>query len=135
MKILFIEDEIFTNKPLFEYLKEKYDIIWLQTSTDAIDYVNKNTDYGLVILDIMMAPPDGMDELEGIDIRNGYSMGLGILKLINRKNEQAKIIIFSARNDFESEKIFKQLKYDERFLKPRIVDDLVDEIEQLIKKV
>lgn len=133
MKLLFIEDEISTNKPLFEYLDKKYDIKWLKTAKEAIDHINATSDYGLVILDIMMAPPDGMVELEGIDIRSGYSMGIGILKLINRVNKDVKVIIFSARNDFENEAL-NNLKYDEQFLKPRIVDDLLEEIDQLINK-
>lgn len=136
MKILFIEDEIFTNQTLAEFLETKYgnDFIWLQNANKAVAYVENHVDYDLVILDIMMAPPDGKDEISGIDIRTGYSTGLGILKLINDKNPNAKVIIFSARNDFDNEKILEKLKYNERLLKPRQVEDIIYEIEQLRKK-
>ncbi len=133
MKLVFIEDEINTNRLLVENLKTIYDVEWLKTSTDAITYLQKNHDFEVVILDLMMPAPEGVNEVEGVNIELGYAMGLGLLKLINNTNPNAKIIIFSARNDFDNDKL-KGFKFDEKLLKPKRVEELIEEIEIQRKK-
>ncbi|WP_028775404.1 response regulator transcription factor [Shimazuella kribbensis] len=113
--LLYIEDDLeIGNLVTEDLLKRNYDVKWLVTGVDAMEYIEQ-TD--LVILDIMLPELDG------------FSLG----QRIKRKYPKTPILLFSARTALEDK--LQGLDFaDDYVIKPCHPDELVARIEVLLRR-
>lgn len=120
-KICLVEDEKSLNSLLTSYLeKEKYEVINFTKGQDALDYIEKNNDIDLWILDIMLE-----DDITGYDI----------IKEVRSKNEEVPIIFSSARDQSIDKIMGLELGGDDYLAKPYSPKELVLRVKNILKRV
>ncbi len=75
--ILFIDDEGFWAKPYRERLEEEFDVHYSDDPADGREFFAKTPRIDIIILDIMMPTPDGVDPRETDE---GLDTGLWLLR-------------------------------------------------------
>lgn len=63
-RILIVDDEEVNRTILHVMFQEDYDIVEASNGQEAIDYLEKDTDFAVILLDIVMPVKDGFDVLE-----------------------------------------------------------------------
>ncbi len=120
-KIGLVEDEISLNNLLRSYLeKDDFLVESFTKGQDTLDYIEKNDDINLWILDIMLE-----DEITGYDI----------IKKIREKNDEIPIIFSSARDASIDKIMGLELGGDDYISKPYSPRELVLRVKNIIKRV
>lgn len=120
-KIGLVEDEEALNSLIKNYLeKEDYEVTTFTKGQDALNYIEKNKDVKLWILDIMLE-----DDITGYDI----------IKKIRVIDEQIPIIFSSARDESIDKIMGLELGGDDYIAKPYSPRELVLRVKNLIKRV
>lgn len=133
-RILFIEDEVFRNKAMFEMLKLDYYVDWVDSPKKALEKILHSETYDIIILDIMLPIDDeSFNENEKIRCDNGDNTGIVLAEkfLNDEKTRDIPIIFESARNHLDISKL-KNVKAS--LAKPFYYQDLKKEIERNLKK-
>ena len=117
-KVLLIEDDLQMQKFIIEYLKDYgFNCTAFDQPKDAIESFRNNSDYEIIILDLMLPEMDGFDLFK---------------KLKQIKN--IPIIISSARGDIGNKIHGFELGADDYLAKPYEPRELVLRIEHILKK-
>lgn len=120
-KIGLVEDEEALNSLIKNYLeKEDYEVTTFTKGQDALDYIEKNNDIKLWILDIMLE-----DDITGYDI----------IKKIREIDEQIPIIFSSARDESIDKIMGLELGGDDYIAKPYSPRELVLRVKNILKRV
>lgn len=120
-KIGLVEDEKALNSLIKDYLeKESYEVTTFTKGQDALDYIEKNNDVKLWILDIMLE-----DDVTGYDI----------IKKIKVNDEQIPVIFSSARDESIDKIMGLELGCDDYIAKPYSPRELVLRVKNILKRV
>lgn len=120
-KIGLVEDEEALNSLIKNYLeKEDYEVTTFTKGQDALDYIEKNNDIKLWILDIMLE-----DDITGYDI----------IKKIREIDGQIPIIFSSARDESIDKIMGLELGGDDYIAKPYSPRELVLRVKNILKRV
>lgn len=120
-KIGLVEDEEALNSLIKNYLeKEDYEVTTFTKGQDALDYIEKNKDIKLWILDIMLE-----DDITGYDI----------IKKVKDIDEQIPIIFSSARDESIDKIMGLELGGDDYIAKPYSPRELVLRVKNILKRV
>ncbi len=120
-KIGLVEDELDLNKLIRNYLeKEDYEVVSFTKGQDALDYIEKDNNIHLWILDIMLE-----DDVTGFDI----------IKKIKSINEEIPVIFSSARDESIDKIMGLELGGDDYIAKPYSPKELVLRVKSILKRV
>lgn len=79
-KLIFIDDEVLHCKYYLSNLRSSFEVIYCDNATDGLNAINNNPDVALVVLDIMMPIPAGVELSEVL--RSYKDVGLWIVDQI-----------------------------------------------------
>jgi DNA-binding response OmpR family regulator len=114
-RILLVDDDPDITASLYHLLREKYDVGIASNGFAAIDKL-RETDYDLILLDLLMP---------GLD-------GPGLVDALHERGTTTPILLISAsRSAAEKARILKATDY---LLKPFNIEELEEKIERLIGK-
>ena len=117
-KVLLIEDDLQMQKFIMEYLKDyDFNCTAFDQPKDALEEFKKESDYCIIILDLMLPEMDGFD----------------LFKKLKQIND-IPIIISSARGDIGNKIHGFELGADDYLAKPYEPRELVLRIEHILKK-
>lgn len=120
-KIGLVEDEIALNNLLKDYLeKEEYEVYTFTKGQDALDFIEKNENINLWILDIMLS-----DDITGYDI----------IKRIREVDSNVPIIFSSARDQSIDKIMGLELGGDDYIAKPYSPRELILRVKNMLKRV
>lgn len=120
-KIGLVEDEKALNDLIKTYLEnEKYEVITFTKGQDTLDFIDKDNNIQLWILDIMLE-----DDVTGYDI----------IKKIRSINEEVPIIFSSARDQSIDKIMGLELGGDDYIAKPYSPRELVLRVKNMLKRV
>lgn len=116
--VLLVEDDSEMKEFIIDYLKDySFTTTAFETSRDALEEFNKNQNYDIVILDLMLPDLDGFDLFKKL-----------------KKISDIPIIISSARGDIGNKIHGFELGADDYLAKPYEPRELVLRIEHILKK-
>ena len=135
-RILFFDDEEMIAKTMQNNLKLfGFDITLISSIGGFLEEIKSNTDYDLVIMDVMAPMPSddikkSFTAIEISNMANGIKVGEVLMSKIRKVDKYANIpiLIYSARPE---SKAFKNSKY---IRKPDLARNINDEIENLLNK-
>ena len=119
-KILAVDDNSISLATIEQALKGKYEVTPLKSGARALQYLKKNT-ADLILLDVRMASKDGVETLREI-----------------REMESCKnvpVIMLTSQNDKQTVLESFSLGAESYILKPFVIEDLQERIENALKKV
>lgn len=120
IKILAVDDNIINLATIEQELKDKYEVITVNSGARAIRYLNKEKP-DLVLLDVQMALMDGIETLKEIrTMENGPAI---------------PVIMLTAKKDKETVIEGSKLGILDYVIKPFDTQDLHERIEKALKKV
>lgn len=120
MKILAVDDNIINLATIEQELKDKYEVITVNSGVRAIRYLNKEKP-DLILLDVQMALMDGIETLKEIrTMENGSTI---------------PVIMLTAKKDKETVIEGSKLGILDYVVKPFDTQDLHERIERALKKV
>ena len=120
MKILAVDDNIINLATIEQELKDKYEVITVNSGVRAIRYLNKEKP-DLILLDVQMALMDGIETLKEIrTMENGSTI---------------PVIMLTAKKDKETVIEGSKLGILDYVVKPFDSQDLHERIERALKKV
>lgn len=120
-KIGLVEDEMSLNNLLKDYLeKEEYEVYTFTKGQDALDFIEKNENINLWILDIMLE-----DDITGYDI----------IKKIREVDSNVPIIFSSARDQSIDKIMGLELGGDDYIAKPYSPRELMLRVKNMLKRV
>ncbi len=132
MKILYIEDDVYRNQPIVRYFKDvkNWAVILASSPKEALTQLEEESDIDLILLDIMMAADNSIDESKS---EMGMSTGILLLDKIHKITKGSiPIVILTARQDL------KYLKEDERVSdvleKPVSAEEIIVVAESVVLK-
>ena len=119
IKVLIVEDEtkiaIFVKKGLVD-VGYKVDIVG--TGEDALDLINDDKKYNLIILDLMLPDSNGFD----------------ICKRLRSNNIQIPILMLTAKNAIEDKIKGLEIGGDDYLTKPFAIEELVARVHALLRR-
>lgn len=116
-----VEDEKSLNKLIKTYLeKENYNVETFTKGQDVLNYLEKENNIHLWILDIMLE-----DDITGYDI----------LKKIKEINKETPVIFSSARDESIDKIMGLELGSDDYIAKPYVPKELILRVKNLLKRV
>lgn len=118
-KILAVDDNSISLATIEQALKEKYEVVPLNSGVRALQYLKKNRP-DLILLDVRMASKDGVETLREI-----------------REMEDCQnipVIMLTSQNDKHTVLESFMLGADNYILKPFNVEDLHERIETVLRK-
>lgn len=118
-KILAVDDNSISLATIEQALKEKYEVVPLNSGARALQYLKKNRP-DLILLDVRMASKDGVETLREI-----------------REMEDCQnipVIMLTSQNDKHTVLESFMLGADNYILKPFNVEDLHERIETVLRK-
>lgn len=118
-KILAVDDNSISLATIEQALKEKYEVVPLNSGVRALQYLKKNRP-DLILLDVQMASKDGVETLREI-----------------REMEDCQnipVIMLTSQNDKHTVLESFMLGADNYILKPFNVQDLHERIETVLRK-
>lgn len=119
MKILLIEDDLVMQKLLAEYLENyEYEIDAFDKPKEALEALKKESNYSLVILDLMLPQMHGFDVCKKI-----------------RQSSQIPIIISSANGNLGDKVVAYEYGADDFLAKPYDPKELLLKINAILKRV
>ena len=120
-KIGLVEDELDLNKLIKNYLqKEQWEVVSFTKGQDALDYIEKDNNIHLWILDIMLE-----DDITGFDI----------IKKIKGVDDEIPVIFSSARDESVDKIMGLELGGDDYIAKPYSPKELVLRVKSILKRV
>ncbi len=120
MKILAVDDNIINLATIEQELKDKYEVITVNSGVRAIRYLNKEKP-DLILLDVQMALMDGIETLKEIrTMENGTAI---------------PVIMLTAKKDRETVIEGSKLGILDYVVKPFDTQDLHERIERALKRV
>ena len=118
-KILAVDDNSISLATLEQILRDKYEVIPLNSGVRALQYLKKNQP-DLILLDVRMASKDGVETLREIrEMENGKDIPVIMLTSQNDKHTVLESLMLGAEN---------------YILKPFDIQDLHERIENALKK-
>lgn len=118
IKILVVEDDKELNHTVCTFLNQNgYEALGVLNANEAYDQI-ENTDFNLIISDIMMPQIDGFEFAK--EIRNLFP--------------NIPIIFMTARSDFESKKKGFESGIDDYLIKPILLPELQMRIEAILRR-
>lgn len=118
-KVLLIEDDLQMQEFIIEYLKDyNFDCKAFAHPKDALEELKNQSDYLIIILDLMLPDMDGFD----------------LFKKLKQIKKDIPIIISSARGDIGNKIHGFELGADDYLAKPYEPRELVLRIEHILKK-
>ncbi len=119
VKILIVEDEtkiaIFVKKGLEDV---GYNVEIVGTGEDALDVINDDKKYNLIILDLMLPDASGFD----------------VCKRLRSNNIQVPILILTAKNAIEDKIKGLEIGGDDYLTKPFAIEELVARVHALLRR-
>ena len=116
-KILIVDDEKFVTDTLEGFFRSKgYEIFKAEDGQTSLSVIT-NEKPDLVLLDIKLPKVDGME----------------ILKLLRQYYSKVKVIVMTAYS-VEYKKIAESIGFDDFFVKPILVDELLVRVEELLSE-
>ena len=117
-KILLVEDDKKLGAQIVEYLNDAgYDTTWIIDGYDALEELHSNSDFKLLILDLMLPSVSGMEILENL-----------------RQHSNMPVLILSARNEtFDKVKALK-LGADDYMTKPFWPEELIERVKARLRR-
>ena len=120
MKILAVDDNIINLATIEQELKDKYEVITVNSGARAIRYINKEKP-DLVLLDVQMALMDGIETLKEMrTMENGATI---------------PVIMLTSKKDKETVIEGSKLGILDYVVKPFDTQDLQERIDRALKKV
>lgn len=120
LKILAVDDNIINLATIEQELKDKYEVVTVNSGARAIRYLNKDKP-DLILLDVQMALMDGIETLKEIrTMENGSTM---------------PVIMLTAKKDKETVIEGSKLGILDYVVKPFDSQDLHERIDRALKKV
>lgn len=119
-KILAVDDNSISLATIEQILKDKYDVTPLNSGVRALQYLKKNQP-DLILLDVKMASKDGVETLREL-----------------REMEKCKdipVIMLTSQNDKHTVLESLMLGAENYILKPFDIPDLIERIENTLKKI
>ena len=118
IKILVVEDDKSVNQTVCDFLNQNgYEAIGVLSASDAYDKT-EDTDFNLIISDVMMPEIDGFE----------------FAKEIRRVFPEIPIIFITARDDFESKRRGFESGIDDYMVKPILLPELKMRIEAILRR-
>lgn len=118
-KILAVDDNSISLATIEQILRDKYEVIPLNSGGRALQYLKKNQP-DLILLDVRMASKDGVETLREIrEMENGKDIPVIMLTSQNDKHTVLESLMLGAEN---------------YILKPFDIQDLHERIENALKK-
>ena len=118
-KILAVDDNSISLATIEQILRDKYEVIPLNSGVRALQYLKKNQP-DLILLDVRMASKDGVETLREIrEMENGKDIPVIMLTSQNDKHTVLESLMLGAEN---------------YILKPFDIQDLQERIENALKK-
>ncbi len=118
-KILAVDDNSISLATIEQILRDKYEVIPLNSGVRALQYLKKNQP-DLILLDVRMASKDGVETLREIrEMENGKDIPVIMLTSQNDKHTVLESLMLGAEN---------------YILKPFDIQDLHERIENALKK-
>ena len=118
-KILAVDDNSISLATIEQILRDKYEVIPLNSGVRALQYLKKNQP-DLILLDVRMASKDGVETLREIrEMENGNDIPVIMLTSQNDKHTVLESLMLGAEN---------------YILKPFDIQDLHERIENALKK-
>ena len=126
-KILIVDDDVKTTRPLVEHLEASFSILHLDSADNVLETI-QGSQFDAVILDIMMPIPDSwtFDEKRRSD--SGLSSGEVLYEKIREVHPDLPILIYSAKNPENIERDAKT----SILRKPELYLEVVNRINKLI---
>lgn len=119
LKIVLIEDDLDMQELLKDYLQNyEYEVEAFEKPLKALDYLNKNNDCDLVVLDLMLPQMDGFDVCKKI-----------------RERSNIPIIISSARGNLGDKVIAYEYGADDYLAKPYAPKELIMRINAILRRL
>ncbi len=118
-KILAVDDNSISLATIEQALKEKYEVVPLNSGVRALQYLKKNRP-DLILLDVKMASKDGVETLR--EIREMEDC------------QKIPVIMLTSQNDKHTVLESFMLGADNYILKPFNVEDLHERIETVLRK-
>ena len=118
-KILAVDDNSISLATIEQALKGKYEFTPLKSGVRALQYLKKNKP-DLILLDVRMAAKDGVETLREIRERENCQ-DIPVIMLTSQNDKQTVIDSFT-------------LGAESYILKPFIIEDLQERIENALKK-
>lgn len=118
-KILAVDDNSISLATIEQALKEKYEVVPLNSGVRALQYLKKNRP-DLILLDVQMASKDGVETLREIREMEGC--------------QNIPVIMLTSQNDKHTVLESFMLGADNYILKPFNVQDLHERIETVLRK-
>ncbi|MBR5648726.1 response regulator transcription factor [Pseudobutyrivibrio sp.] len=117
MDILLIEDNKELGQLIFDFIRTtEYTVSWVQSAEEALQEI-ENTNYRLLLLDVMLPGRDGFSALACI-----------------RKNYNMPVLMMSARTDDESKILGMETGADDYIEKPFSIPVLLSKIRALLRR-
>ncbi|MBQ7468886.1 MAG: response regulator transcription factor [Pseudobutyrivibrio sp.] len=117
MDILLIEDNKELGQLIFDFISTtEYTVSWVQSAEEALQEI-ENTNYRLLLLDVMLPGRDGFSALACI-----------------RKNYNMPVLMMSARTDDESKILGMETGADDYIEKPFSIPVLLSKIRALLRR-
>lgn len=121
-KILLVEDDLFLSSLLKNRLqKENFEVVSATDGETAVNFL-KNSDFNLVLLDIILPRKTGFEVLEEINLDSRWQI------------KKIPIIIISNLGQIEDIRRGQELGVIEYLIKAKIsIDDLVNKVKEFLK--
>ena len=118
MKILLVEDSLQLNKALSTVLKRNSFIVDSAFDGEEALYYLKESEYDVIILDVMLPKIDGFE----------------VLKRARQNNIQTPILMLTAKSTTEDKIMGLDAGADDYLAKPFVVDELLARIRALVRR-
>jgi CheY-like chemotaxis protein len=102
MRILLVDDDIGRAKIMQESLQLQFnwEIVNATTPKETLQILDKDKNFDVILLDIMMAPDDSIDNSNNV-CEDGISTGVVLLKTIKDKIGNIPVMAFTGRDDMD----------------------------------
>jgi len=123
-KVLFVDDEPMFARAYVEALEKNFDVIYRTNVQDGMIAIRTLPDLRLLVLDIMMPPPEEVPEEE---VEGGLGTGVFMLKQIKSrvisKNRPLPVVILTNRRPDVVEQAVRNQGFTEDFVSIRQKND------------
>ena len=120
LTILAVDDNSISLATIEQEFKRSYEVIALNSGIRALQYLSQKTPPDLILLDVQMAPLDGIETLRQIREMENC--------------QEIPVIMLTSQNDKHTVLESFMLGADKYILKPFNVEDLHERIESVLRK-
>ena len=115
MRILLLEDSFSTGELLLQILGEKHDVIWVENGLDGVKQLEHIKAFDLVVSDYNMPLMNGLE----------------FLTILRQTCEDTPVILFTACNDLNNDKIRVKQEYGIQEVINKDLDQLINYINKV----